>query len=214
MAVSAPHANGRQLLLQADRQFAIFSPVLLVFVVRSLVRYAASKESIPHNKRKNIYIYPLANMLTLGSWAVFFLFISVFCLYIFAELHTQVHAAHIYTLHMCKRGPYQLSLRQRAVSHVVQCSRLKLLENYKKKKNILSRTKTRQRWYRTHTHITLSSTWSTSIYTIYTCIHTARVSVAYRFGYYIIFVAHCTTATDGEQSSNLSSSKLHIVGQI
>lgn len=86
------------------------------------------------NKRKNIYIYPLANMLTLGSWAVFFLFISVFCLYIFAELHTQVHAAHIYTLHMCKRGPYQLSLRQRAVSHVVQCSRLKLLENYKKKK--------------------------------------------------------------------------------
>lgn len=134
MAVSAPHANGRQLLLQADRQFAIFSPVLLVFVVRSLVRYAASKESIPHNKRKNIYIYPLANMLTLGSWAVFFLFISVFCLYIFAELHTQVHAAHIYTLHMCKRGPYQLSLRQRAVSHVVQCSRLKLLENYKKKK--------------------------------------------------------------------------------
>lgn len=74
MAVSAPHANGRQLLLQADRQFAIFSPVLLVFVVRSLVRYAASKESIPHNKRKNIYIYPLANMLTLGSWAVFFFF--------------------------------------------------------------------------------------------------------------------------------------------
>lgn len=26
------------------------------------------------NKRKNIYIYPLANMLTLGSWAVFFFF--------------------------------------------------------------------------------------------------------------------------------------------
>lgn len=106
MAVSAPHANGRQLLLQADRQFAIFSPVLLVFVVRSLVRYAASKESIPHNKRKNIYIYPLANMLTLGSWAVFFFFSFLSSVSTSSQSYIRKCMQHTYTHYTCANAAH------------------------------------------------------------------------------------------------------------
>lgn len=58
------------------------------------------------NKRKNIYIYPLANMLTLGSWAVFFFFSFLSSVSTSSQSYIRKCMQHTYTHYTCANAAH------------------------------------------------------------------------------------------------------------